>query len=59
MIKYLKIVLLISIVSAFSCVQKEHEKKVTFYVDANGEENVKSIGIKGDFYRIDGKKRFF
>ena len=32
-----------------SCVQEEHDKKITFLVDTNGIENVESIGIRGDF----------
>lgn len=32
-----------------SCVQETHTKKVTFSVDMNGVEDVKSVGIRGDF----------
>ncbi len=32
-----------------SCVQKQYLKSVLVKVDARGVENVKSIGIKGDF----------
>ncbi|MFK8059533.1 MAG: hypothetical protein AB8B78_05515 [Polaribacter sp.] len=46
---YLKITIIILLISFSSCVQKEHQKKVTFYVDTNGIEDVKSIGIRGDF----------
>ena len=42
--------LIILITFAFTnCVQKEYEKKVTFIVDANGVENIESLGIRGDF----------
>ena len=32
-----------------SCVQKEHEKTVTFSVDMNKVENIESVGIRGNF----------
>lgn len=32
-----------------SCVQETHTKKVTFSIDMNGVENVKNVGIRGDF----------
>lgn len=32
-----------------SCVQKEHQKNVTFKVDTNGLENIESLGIRGSF----------
>jgi len=32
-----------------SCVQEEHEKTVTFKVDMSQVENVKNVGIRGQF----------
>lgn len=32
-----------------SCVQETYIKKVTFFVDTNGIENVQSMGIRGNF----------
>ncbi|MDT7831483.1 hypothetical protein RQM59_03770 [Flavobacteriaceae bacterium S356] len=32
-----------------SCVQETHTKKVTFFIDMNGVENVNSVGIRGNF----------
>lgn len=32
-----------------SCVQKEHQKTVTFIVDTNGIDNIESLGIRGSF----------
>lgn len=32
-----------------SCVQKEYEKTITFKVDMTHVENVKNVGIKGNF----------
>ncbi len=32
-----------------SCVQKEHEKTVTFKVDMGQEQNVQNVGLRGRF----------
>lgn len=40
---------LMTVLLLTSCVQETHTKKVTFYVDMNGVENYKSIGIRGNF----------
>ncbi len=32
-----------------SCVQEEHQKTVTVYLDMNGIENVGNVGVRGDF----------
>ncbi len=32
-----------------SCVQETHQKTITFKVDMNGIENVKKVGIRGNF----------
>lgn len=39
----------LSFIFLIGCVQKEHDKKVTFVVDTKGLENIKTIGIRGDF----------
>jgi hypothetical protein len=46
--KYIGI-LTVVIVLLTSCVQKEFDKKITFVVDTNGIENIKSLGIRGNF----------
>tara|TARA_R110002072_G_scaffold254433_13_gene413348 strand:+ start:2020 stop:2406 length:387 start_codon:yes stop_codon:yes gene_type:complete len=52
---YLKISIVLVIILC-SCVQKEHKKTVTFFVNMNGIENVKSVGIRGDFLPNKWKK---
>lgn len=47
--RYIKFIVMAAITLFASCVQKEHEKTVTFYVDTNGIENVESIAMRGDF----------
>ena len=37
------------IIIQFSCVQKEHQKEVTFIVDVSQVENVESVGLRGQF----------
>lgn len=32
-----------------SCVQKEHQKNVTFIVDTNGIDGIESLGVRGSF----------
>ena len=43
------IIILITAALFASCVQETHTKKVTFFIDMNGTENVKSVGIRGNF----------
>jgi len=45
--KYIHIILFALFLA--SCVQEEHEKKVTVYLDMNGVENVGNVGIRGNF----------
>lgn len=42
-------ILVLTLITMQSCVQKEYEKTITFVVDTKGVENVESIGIRGDF----------
>ena len=42
-------ILVFLLIAMLSCVQEEFEKEITFLVDTYGIENVKSIGIRGDF----------
>lgn len=46
--KYITLITVLALLLT-SCVQEEHDKKITFLVDTNGIENVESIGIRGDF----------
>lgn len=46
---YMKFLALIFVITFSNCVQKEHLKTVTFFVDTNSMENIESIGIRGDF----------
>ena len=46
---FIKTIILVAITTLSSCVQEEHEKKVTLFVDMNAEENFESLGVRGDF----------
>ena len=43
------VAVLIIAINLLSCVQEEYNKTITFLVDTNGIENIKSLGIRGDF----------
>ena len=45
--KYINIIVFALLLA--SCVQKEHQKTVTVYLDMNGIENVGNVGIRGNF----------
>lgn len=49
------LILIAAIVFA-SCVQETHKKEVTFWVDMNGVEDVRSVGIRGNFLPDQWKK---
>ncbi len=46
---FIRTIILVAITILSSCVQEEHEKKVTLFVDMNAEENFESVGVRGDF----------
>ena len=46
---YIGIMTIVFLIITSGCVQKRHTKTVTFSVDMNGIENVKDVGIRGDF----------
>lgn len=41
--------ILITTILFASCVQETHKKEITFLVDMNGVEDVRSVGIRGNF----------
>ena len=49
-------ILTLVIVLLTSCVQKEFDKKITFVLGTNGIENIKSLGIRGNFLPNQWKK---
>ena len=54
--KYIKILAILCSITITSCVQEEHDKTITFYLDMNGIENVQSVGIRGNFLPNKWKK---
>jgi hypothetical protein len=47
--KYISTLALVLALFLASCVQEEHQKTVTVYLDMNGIENVGNVGIRGNF----------
>ena len=47
--KYISTFAIILAMFLASCVQEEHQKTVTVYLDMNGIENVGNVGIRGNF----------
>lgn len=46
---YIKTIAILFAFTMISCVQEEHDKTITLFVDMNGIDNVQSVGIRGDF----------
>ncbi|MFD0861770.1 hypothetical protein ACFQ1M_06095 [Sungkyunkwania multivorans] len=47
--KTINIITILLLISFTSCVQDIHQKTVTFRVDMNAVENVKNVGVRGNF----------